>query len=138
MLQPAHGGVVVHVARVQQRDEHIDVQEPPHQTPSPSLRASMSSFVTMTPRASKGRNPATTRCLVSSCAVLPESAWRSRSDTILPAETFRTIATMTALPPIATAVSRSPVMLTSFSRTASTTLTSSATAMDARMRMNRP
>jgi len=83
-LQPAHCSVVMHVARIQQRYEYIDVQERPHQTPSRSLRASMASFLTMTPRASKGRNPANPRCLVSSCAVLPESAWRSRSDTILP------------------------------------------------------
>ena len=85
--QPVGREPVMHVRGVEQRDQHVDVEQcPPRRTPSVSRSVSTCCPVTTRPRDGKGRNPATPFERPAG-APDPASAWRSRPDTTAPAET---------------------------------------------------
>jgi hypothetical protein len=48
---------VMDMALVVEGNEHVDIQQSPHQMPSSSRRRSTMSLVMMTPRGGRGRNP---------------------------------------------------------------------------------
>jgi hypothetical protein len=74
-LEPSQRVLVRRVACVQQRDQHVDVEQRTHQYASSSRNESSSSLVTIAPLAGKGRNPYTVRS--PRTAVAPRGAHAS-------------------------------------------------------------
>jgi hypothetical protein len=53
-LKPLRGTNMVDVIAIVQRNQHIDVEQGTHQTPSASRKRSINSLLTTTPREGKG------------------------------------------------------------------------------------